>query len=47
MGGFDFDQRPTGIFKWIVTSGTGPKADWYRNIQARRLDTTLHARIVD
>ncbi len=24
--------------EWIVTSGTGPKADWYRNIQAGGVD---------
>jgi deazaflavin-dependent oxidoreductase (nitroreductase family) len=24
--------------EWIVTSGTGPKADWYRNLQAGTLD---------
>ncbi len=24
--------------EWIVTSGTGPKADWYRNLQAGNLD---------
>jgi deazaflavin-dependent oxidoreductase (nitroreductase family) len=24
--------------EWIVTSGTGPKADWYRNIKAGKLD---------
>lgn len=24
--------------EWIVTSGTGPKADWYRNIEAGGLD---------
>jgi deazaflavin-dependent oxidoreductase (nitroreductase family) len=23
--------------EWIVTSGTGPKADWYRNLQAGTL----------
>ena len=24
--------------EWIVTSGTGPKADWYQNLQAGNLD---------
>jgi len=24
--------------EWIVTSGTGPKADWYRNLKAGKLD---------
>ena len=24
--------------EWIVTSGTGPKADWYRNLQAQGVD---------
>lgn len=24
--------------EWIVTSGTGPKADWYRNLRARGVD---------
>lgn len=24
--------------EWIVTSGTGPKADWYRNLKAGNLD---------
>jgi len=26
-------------YEWIVTSGTGPKADWYRNIKARGVDS--------
>ena len=24
--------------EWIVTSGTGPKADWYRNVKAHGVD---------
>lgn len=24
--------------EWIVTSGTGPKADWYRNLQTNGVD---------
>jgi len=24
--------------EWIVTSGTGPKADWYRNLKANTLE---------
>ncbi len=24
--------------EWIVTSGTGPQADWYRNLRAGKLD---------
>jgi deazaflavin-dependent oxidoreductase (nitroreductase family) len=24
--------------EWIVTSGTGPKADWYRNLKAHGVD---------
>lgn len=24
--------------EWIVTSGTGPKADWYRNLRARGVE---------
>jgi deazaflavin-dependent oxidoreductase (nitroreductase family) len=24
--------------EWIVTSGTGPKADWYRNLEAGNLE---------
>jgi deazaflavin-dependent oxidoreductase (nitroreductase family) len=24
--------------EWIVTSGTGPNADWYRNLEARGID---------
>ena len=24
--------------EWIVTSGTGPKADWYRNLQTQGVD---------
>ena len=26
------------INEYVVTSGTGPKADWYRNLQAGKLD---------
>jgi deazaflavin-dependent oxidoreductase (nitroreductase family) len=25
--------------EWIVTSGTGPKADWYQNLEAGKLDS--------
>jgi deazaflavin-dependent oxidoreductase (nitroreductase family) len=24
--------------EWVVTSGTGPKADWYRNLQANGVE---------
>jgi deazaflavin-dependent oxidoreductase (nitroreductase family) len=30
--------RYPGKNEWIVTSGTGPNADWYRNLQANGID---------
>jgi deazaflavin-dependent oxidoreductase (nitroreductase family) len=27
--------------EWIVTSGTGPRADWYRNLKAHGVDAVL------